>query len=96
VLKGKGLLTGVGDEGGFAPNLGSNQEALELLIQAIEQAGYEPGKQVALALDVAASEFYKDGQYTYDGTAHSPAELIDYLADFSWQVPDCLHRRWSP
>ncbi len=87
VLKGKGLLTGVGDEGGFAPNLGSNQEALELLIQAIEQAGYEPGKQVALALDVAASEFYKDGQYTYDGTAHSPAELIDYLADLCGKFP---------
>jgi enolase len=87
VLKGKGLLTGVGDEGGFAPNLGSNQEALELLIQAIEQAGYEPGKQVALALDVAASEFYKDGQYTYDGTTHSPAELIDYLADLSGKFP---------
>lgn len=87
VLKGKGLLTGVGDEGGFAPNLGSNQEALELLIQAIEQAGYEPGKQVALALDVAASEFYKDGQYTYDGTTHSPAKLIDYLADLSGKFP---------
>jgi enolase len=87
VLKGKGLLTGVGDEGGFAPNLGSNQEALELLIQAIEQAGYEPGKQVALALDVAASEFYSNGQYTYDGTAHSPAELIDYLADLSGKFP---------
>ncbi|NJN22121.1 MAG: phosphopyruvate hydratase [Leptolyngbya sp. RL_3_1] len=87
VLKGKGLLTGVGDEGGFAPNLGSNQEALELLIQAIEQAGYTPGSQVALALDVAASEFYSDGQYTYDGTAHSPAELIDYLADLSGKFP---------
>ena len=87
VLKGKGLLTGVGDEGGFAPNLGSNQEALELLIQAIEQAGYEPGQQVALALDVAASEFYKDGKYTYDGTAHSPADLIDYLADLSGKFP---------
>ena len=87
VLKGKGLLTGVGDEGGFAPNLGSNQEALELLIQAIEQAGYKPGSQVALALDVAASEFYSDGQYTYDGTAHSPAELIDYLADLCGKFP---------
>ncbi len=67
VLDGKGLLTGVGDEGGFAPNLGSNQEALDLLVAAIEKAGYKPGEQVALALDVAASEFYQDGQYVYDG-----------------------------
>jgi enolase len=87
VLKSKGLLTGVGDEGGFAPNLGSNQEALELLIQAIEKAGYQPGEQVALALDVAASEFYKDGQYTYDGAAHSPTEMIDYLEKLAGQYP---------
>jgi enolase len=87
VLKAKNLLTGVGDEGGFAPNLGSNQEALELLISAIEKAGFKPGTEVALALDVAASEFYKDGQYTYDGTAHSPTELIDYLAGLSSQYP---------
>ncbi|MCG9892609.1 MAG: phosphopyruvate hydratase [Thermosynechococcaceae cyanobacterium MS004] len=87
VLKAKNLLTGVGDEGGFAPNLGSNQEALELLISAIEKAGYKPGDEVSLALDVAASEFYKDGQYTYDGTAHSPTELIDYLAGLSSQYP---------
>ncbi|MEG4799373.1 phosphopyruvate hydratase [Microcoleus sp. ARI1-B5] len=87
VLKGKNLLTGVGDEGGFAPNLGSNQEALDLLMMAIEKAGYKPGEQVALALDVAASEFYKDGQYTYDGVAHSPAELIDYLDGLVGQYP---------
>jgi enolase len=87
VLKAKNLLTGVGDEGGFAPNLGSNQEALELLVSAIEKAGFKPGTEVALALDVAASEFYKDGQYTYDGTAHSPTELIDYLAGLSSQYP---------
>lgn len=87
VLKDKGLLTGVGDEGGFAPNLQSNQEALDLLVAAIEKAGYKPGEQVALALDVAASEFYKDGQYTYDGTAHSPAELIDYLDKLVGQYP---------
>jgi enolase len=80
VLKAKHLLTGVGDEGGFAPNLGSNQEALELLISAIEKAGYKPGAEVSLALDVAASEFYKDGQYTYDGTAHSATELIEYMS----------------
>ena len=87
VLKDKNLLTGVGDEGGFAPNLGSNQEALDLLMMAIEKAGYKPGEQVALALDVAASEFYKDGKYTYDGVAHSPTELIDYLDGLVGQYP---------
>ncbi|MEG4328150.1 phosphopyruvate hydratase [Microcoleus sp. herbarium5] len=87
VLKDKNLLTGVGDEGGFAPNLGSNQEALDLLMMAIEKAGYKPGEQVALALDVAASEFYKNGQYTYDGVAHSPTELIDYLDGLVSQYP---------
>jgi len=87
VLADKGLLTGVGDEGGFAPNLESNQAALELLIAAIEKAGYKPGEQVALALDVAASEFYKDGNYVYDGSAHSPAEFVDYLAELSGKYP---------
>ncbi|WP_422614687.1 phosphopyruvate hydratase [Merismopedia glauca] len=87
VLDQKGLLTGVGDEGGFAPNLESNQVALDLLVDAIAKAGYEPGKQVALALDVAASEFYKNGQYTYDGVAHTPAELVDYLADLASKYP---------
>lgn len=101
VLKAKNLLTGVGDEGGFAPNLGSNQEALELLVLAIEKAGFKPGTEVALALDVAASEFYVNGQYTYDGTAHSPTELIDYLAGLSSQYPiisieDPLHEEdWA-
>jgi enolase len=87
VLHEKGLLTGVGDEGGFAPNLPSNQAALDLLMSAIEQAGYKPGEQIALALDVAASEFYKDGQYTYDGAAHSATEFIDYLASLVSQYP---------
>jgi enolase len=87
VLHDKGLLTGVGDEGGFAPNLESNQAALDLLIMAIEKAGYKPGEQVALALDVAASEFYKDGQYTYDGTAHAPTEMVDYLAQLVGSYP---------
>ncbi|MDX2217073.1 MAG: phosphopyruvate hydratase [Oculatellaceae cyanobacterium bins.114] len=87
VLKREGLLTGVGDEGGFAPNLGSNQEALDLLISAIEQAGYEPGTQVALALDVAASEFYQNGQYFFDGALHSPIETIDYLEGLVGQYP---------
>jgi enolase len=101
VLAQKGLLTGVGDEGGFAPNLASNQAALELLVAAIESAGYKPGEQVALALDVAASEFYKEGNYVYDGSSHTPAEFIDYLADLTTKYPivsieDGLHEEdWS-
>jgi enolase len=101
VLKEKNLLSGVGDEGGYAPNLGSNQEALELLMTAIEKAGYQPGSQVALAMDVAASEFYQDGQYVYDGSAHSPEEFIDYLDKLVSQYPiisieDGLHEEdWS-
>ncbi len=87
VLKAKGLQSGVGDEGGYAPNLGSNQEALDLLMDAISKAGYEPGSQVALAMDVAASEFYHDGQYHYDGAAHAPAEFIDYLDQLVNQYP---------
>jgi enolase len=87
VLDQKGLLTGVGDEGGFAPNLESNQAALELLVAAIESAGYKPGEQVALALDVAASEFYQGGNYTYDGSSHTPTEFIDYLADLTTKYP---------
>ncbi|AFY37471.1 enolase [[Leptolyngbya] sp. PCC 7376] len=87
VLDKKGLLTGVGDEGGFAPNLGSNEEALEILVDAIKAAGYEPGKQVALALDIAASEFYTDGKYTYDGAAHSREEFVDYLAEMVEKYP---------
>lgn len=101
VLKNEGLLTGVGDEGGFAPNLDSNQEALELLLQAIEQAGYKPGDEVALALDVAASEFYQDGRYDFDGKLHTPMETIEYLATLASQYPilsieDGLHEEdWS-
>ncbi len=81
------LLTGVGDEGGYAPNLASNQEALDILIESIERAGYKPGSQVALAMDVAASEFYRDGQYLYDGSAHSPAEMVDFLASLVDRYP---------
>jgi enolase len=87
VLKDKKLLTGVGDEGGFAPNLESNKAALELLIAAIETAGYKPGEEIALAMDVAASEFYKEGQYVYDGASHSPQEFIDYLDGLVGQFP---------
>jgi enolase len=88
VLKDAGVASGgVGDEGGFAPNLTSNQQALDLLITAIEKAGYKPGEQVAIALDVASSEFYKDGTYTFDGKAHTPAETIDYLAKLTREYP---------
>ena len=87
VLKERNLLSGVGDEGGYAPNLQSNQEALDLLIEAIERAGYKPGEQMALAMDVASSEFYKDGQYVYDGSAHSPREFVKYLAKLVDKYP---------
>lgn len=87
VLKERKLLSGVGDEGGYAPNLSSNQEALDLLIEAIEKAGYKPGQQIALAMDVASSEFYKEGQYIYDGSAHSAQELIDFLDKLVGQYP---------
>lgn len=87
VLDEKGLLTGVGDEGGFAPNLESNQAALELLMGAIAKAGYKPGEEIALALDVAASEFYRDGQYVYEGKAHAPTDLVEYLAKLADQYP---------
>ena len=87
VLAERNILTGVGDEGGYAPNLSSNQEALELLIEAIEQAGYRPEKDIALAMDVAASEFYEKGRYIYDGSAHSPADFIDYLETLCDRYP---------
>ncbi|MGB5636829.1 MAG: phosphopyruvate hydratase [Waterburya sp.] len=96
VLGEKGLLSGVGDEGGYAPNLGSNQEALDLLITAIEKSGYKPGEEIALAMDVAASEFYADGKYTYDGETHSAEEFVGYMAELVEQYPiisieDALH-----
>ncbi len=78
VLKGEGLATGLGDEGGFAPNLPSNRTALDKIVDAIQAAGFVPGSDVALAMDVAASEFYSDGAYQFEGTAKSAEELIDY------------------
>lgn len=80
VLKAKGLSTGLGDEGGFAPNLESNREALDLILVAIKDAGYEPGTEIALALDVAASELYEDGSYTFEGKQISSDELVEYYA----------------
>ena len=81
VLKDKGLSTGLGDEGGFAPNLGSNREALDLILDAITKAGYEPGKEIALALDVAASELHEGGSYTFEDKQISASELIEYYAE---------------
>ena len=81
VLKKKGLATGLGDEGGFAPNLESNRAALDLILEAIKGAGYEPGKDIALALDVAASEFYEDSGYTFEGAKKSSEEMIAYYSE---------------
>ncbi len=78
VIKERGLSTGLGDEGGFAPDLESNQAALDLIIEAIKRAGYEPGSDVALALDVAASEFFEDGSYMLEGQARSTDYMIEY------------------
>jgi enolase len=81
VLHDRGLATGLGDEGGFAPNLESNRAALDIIVEAIKAAGYVPGRDIALALDVAASEFHKDGSYEFEGAAKSSAEMIDYYAE---------------
>lgn len=81
VLKDKGLATGLGDEGGFAPNLGSNREALDVIMEAIQAAGYTPGEDIALALDVAASEFHENGAYQWESSQKSSAEMIDFYAE---------------
>ncbi|APF40542.1 phosphopyruvate hydratase [Neomicrococcus aestuarii] len=87
VLKEKGLSTGLGDEGGFAPNLPSNRAALELITEAIEKAGYKPGEQIALALDVASSEFFENGSYTFEGQQKSAQEMSDYYAQLVNDFP---------
>jgi enolase len=87
VLKGRGLATGLGDEGGFAPSLTSNREALDLILVAIEKAGYVPGRDVALALDVAATEFYSDGAYTFEGNKKSAEQLIGYYTELVNDYP---------
>ena len=90
VLREKGLATGVGDEGGFAPNLRSNAEALDLICDAITNAGFTPGKDIVLALDVAASEFYKDGKYHLAGEGDvqwSAEELVDWYVKLADQYP---------
>ena len=90
VLKKRGLATGVGDEGGFAPNLENNEAPLKLLVEAIEKAGYRPGEQIAIALDPAASEFFKDGAYVLEGEGGRrlpPAEMVDYYAGLVDRYP---------
>jgi enolase len=89
VLKGQGLATAVGDEGGFAPNLRSNEDALRLIVDAIRQAGYEPGRDVAIALDPAASEFYEEGRYTLKGEGRTldAAALVALYADWTARYP---------
>jgi len=87
ILHEKGLSTAVGDEGGFAPNLESNQAALELLIDAITKAGYKPGVDVALALDVASNELFKDGNYAIDGKSLTPQEFVNYYEGLIAKYP---------
>ena len=89
ILKEKGLSTGLGDEGGFAPNLESNAEALDVIMEAIEKAGYKAGKDIMLAMDVAASEFYKDGKYHMlaEGAPKTSTQMVNYLADLVEKYP---------
>ncbi|MBI2259749.1 MAG: phosphopyruvate hydratase [Flavobacteriia bacterium] len=89
VLKKEGYSTNVGDEGGFAPNLNSNEEAIEYVIKAIEKAGYRPGEEIFIALDAASSEFYKNGKYVFESTGEerSSSEMVDFWSDWSKKYP---------
>ncbi|MCG8577290.1 MAG: phosphopyruvate hydratase [Flavobacteriales bacterium] len=89
VLKGKGHSTNVGDEGGFAPNLGSNEEAIEVVLEAIEKAGYRPGEDIYVALDAASSEFFKDGKYIFESTGdeRTAAEMVDFWKEWTTKYP---------
>ncbi len=89
VLHGRGMTTTVGDEGGFAPNLSSNEEAIEVILEAISKAGFKPGEDIYLGLDAASSEFYKDGVYTLgsEGKSFNSHEFTDYLAGWCEQYP---------
>jgi enolase len=87
VLKAKGLSTGLGDEGGFAPDLPSNRDALDLIAVAVDKAGYTLGRDVALALDVAATEFFSDGTYTIEGAAKTRDDMIAYYAELAGSYP---------
>jgi enolase len=86
-LKAAGLATGLGDEGGFAPELADNRSALDFLLKAIEAAGFAPGKDIALALDVAATEFYSDGHYRFEGHNKSASNMVDYYRDLVANYP---------
>ncbi|PPF09471.1 phosphopyruvate hydratase [Rathayibacter sp. AY1G1] len=86
-LKKAGFATGLGDEGGFAPDLPTNREALDFILKAVEAAGFTPGKDIGLALDVASSEFYEDGAYTFEGKKLSAEELSSYYADLVANYP---------
>ena len=91
------MNTAVGDEGGYAPNLGSNAEALAVIAEAVKAAGYELGKDITLAMDCAASEFYKDGKYVLAGEGNKAftSEEFTHFGRADQTVPDRLHRRWS-
>ena len=87
VLAGRGLSTNVGDEGGFAPDLAANRDALEVLVEAVDAAGYELGKEIGFALDVAANEIYREGRYQFEGTALKSEEFVDYLGELAGEFP---------
>ena len=87
LLKSKGLSTGLGDEGGFAPNLPSNRAALDLIVEAITNAGYTPGKDIGLAVDVAATEFFTDGAYNFEGKQLSTQEIVAYYSELVSDYP---------
>jgi enolase len=87
VLKARGLATSIGDEGGFAPNLDNNRAALDLILEAVEKAGFTAGTDIALALDVAATEFFADGSYTFEGSGKSAEQMTAYYADLVSSYP---------
>jgi enolase len=87
VLKGRGLSTGLGDEGGFAPDLPSNREAIDLIIESIGKAGFTPGEDVAIALDVAATEFYTDGGYRFEGAVRTAEQMAEYYEELLASYP---------
>jgi enolase len=87
VLKKRGLATSIGDEGGFAPNLDSNRAALDLILEAVDLAGFKAGKEIALAMDVAATEFYENGKYDFEGKQLTSAEMIAYYAELVSAYP---------
>lgn len=89
ILKEKGHITAVGDEGGFAPNLDKNEDAINYILQAIEKAGYKPGKDIWIALDSAASSFYKDGKYEFEGSLRTSDEMIEYYEKIVSKYPIC-------